>query len=268
MSACVGLTQYINGQPGGGSTPAVARTLWEADLTAQGNVVFADGPQNIVGTDGTVLPFTIAGTNTAQSGTVANWGFEAGVGMNYLASVTSGTFTAASQTAARLTIPHATLMSTLGFDLTSKVIAEIYAPIITFTTNLPDFGIGWFGTAGSPANSGNRMWATKRAFRVGTDVSIMAGNTGESSNYTTAPGPTANVISTMMDMNNALGMIGTWAGDWPLLDTAVAFLNPIGGTLPTINTLTGTSFAIAMANNGVAGTMRVRAARVRLRIVP
>lgn len=268
MGACLSLTQLINGQPGGGGTPPVARTLWEADLTAQGNVVFADGPQNIVGEDGTVLPFTIANTNTAQSGTVANWGFQTGVGLNYLASVTSGTFTAATQSAARMTIPHDTLMSTLDFDMTSKVIAEIHFSLLGFTANNNEVGVGWFGVAGAPNNSGNRMWVTKRAIRVGVDVSLMTGGTGDSSNYTTAPGPTANVIATMMESNNSLGLIGVWAGDWPPLITTVAYLNPPGGTVPSINTLSGSLFAVAMANNGVAGTMRTRAARIRLRIVP
>lgn len=267
MSACV-ITPYINGQPGGGSTPSVARTLWEADFTAQGNVAFADGPQNIVGEDGTVLAFTVAGTNTAQSGAAANWGFESGVGLNYLASVVSGTFTAASQTSARLTIPHADLMSTLGFDMTSKVVAEIYVPLLAFTATNNEFALGWFGVAGTPNNSGNRMWATKRAIRVGVDVSLMTGSTGDSSNYTTAPGPTANVIATMMESNSSLGMIGIWTGTWPSLDTTVAFLNPPGGTVPSLNTLSGSLFSFSMASNSVLGTMRTRAQRMRLRIVP
>lgn len=266
MASCGNGTESINGQSGSGAA-TVTRTLWEADLTAQGDVVFANGAQNITGTNGIVLPFTIAGTNTAVSGTVANWGFQNTVGLNYLASATSGTFTATAQTCARLTIPHATLMSLLGFDLTSKIVAELYAPLITFTTELPDFGIGWFGVAGTPANSGNRIWATKRAYRAATNVSLMTANAGDGTSYTTAPGGTANVISAMMMGNDGMALIGTWGGDWPALTTAIAWFNPGGGTLPTVSTLTGTNFAIAMANNGVAGTMRVRSQRLRFRLL-
>lgn len=245
--------------------PAV---LWEADLTDQGDVIFADGAQVITGLDGTPLTFTIANTDRAASGAVADWGFEQGVGLNFLAAAVTGTWTAATQTAARLTIPHATLMSTFGFDMRAKVLFEVYAPVITFTTQTPDFGIGWQGTVGTPANSGNRMWATKRAYRGGTDVSLGTGLTGDSVNYTSAPGPTANVLAIAnQGGNTAWLMISTWTGDWPALDTIIGNMAGAGGTLPSINSLVGTVMGMAFASNGIAGTMRVRAARMRLSVI-
>lgn len=257
----------INGQAAGGGAPVepVVGVLWEADLADQGDVVFADGPQGITGLDGTVLTGTIANTDRAVSGTVADWGFEQGVGMNWLASVTSGTWTAALQTASRWVFPTATLLTTFDLDFTARIIVELYFTVATLSAGNPDISIGFSGLSGAPANSGDRMFATKRGLRAAVQVSLTE-TTAASSNYTTAPGPTADVVATMMQGNAFTGLIGNaTAGPpfvWPRLRTIVSAGSPAATSL---STLTGTNLAIAFGSASVAGTSRFRANRIRIR---
>lgn len=265
MSACL-TTPRVNGRAGGSGSAPIIASLWEAEFANQGNVVFADGPQNITGIDGRVLGFTVANSDRAQAGTVANWGFESGVGLNWLASVTSGSWTAAAKTASRLTIPTATLLTTFDLDFTARIIVELHFSLISFVTGTPLTGVGFDGTAGAPANSGNRVWYTNRSFQAATLVSNTTTTPGISSNYTTAPGPTADVVATMMIGNGFTGMIGqATIGPpfvWPRLRTVVSAGSQSDSSF---NTLSGTSMGFIFASNSVAGTSRVRVSRIRIR---
>lgn len=271
MADCCASGPTINGVPpgvpSGGVSPAQYAdgiVLWEADLTAQTPVAFADGPQNIVGIDGRSLGFTVANTAGAASGTPANWGLDAS-GLNWLANGTSTTWTTASTTASRLSIPYIDLQTAFDFDLTRNVIFEARYTLFSWSAGTPDACISMFGQTGAPSNSSIRIYGIKRALRAATQVSLGIAN-ADQTNYTTAPGGTADVLALQLNGPSWRGMIGVWSSGWPRYRAA-----PIMGNNPTTGNVNnpedGCSFTMSFASNSLAGTSRVRMDRLRIRIL-
>jgi hypothetical protein len=236
-------------------------------MTAQPTAAFADGPVSIVGVDNVTLVFTVANTDRANSpGGAADWGFVNGNGLNWLASALTGVYTATTLTASRLTIPYATILTTFGIDVLATLVWEAWIPTATLSlTGTADVGVAFIGASGAPNNSANRMWACKRAFRGGINVAITttSANT-DSSNYTSAPGGTSDVVAVVKPPMGFAGCIGTVVGGvpWPSLDTIVTA--GANGEV-SLAAATGSNMGIGFASNGVLGTARARVGRLRLR---
>jgi hypothetical protein len=277
MSDCCGIDSVAGAQAAGGggggvSIPAMrdGTTLWDYDLATQASA-------NIVGGANTIdAPTWGTGAWTGQVAAASTFAFQSGVGLRYISSHSASTsFTggAGAQTASLIYLPLSTVFSTFDIDPRVPLLYQIQISSQTYTISGEETSVGFWKPAATPTAADIiGFGVTVRGLQVGVNVSRMHVGTSTSSNYTTAPGPTADVLSTLVTPSNvATGYIGVWAGsfeDTHPLTMILANSQSLGAGSGVCNHMLSevSRLTIAFPTVVTAGAHDVTVRRVRLAI--
>jgi len=241
--------------------------MWDYDLADEADEVLATGPTSIdAATFGANAWGVIRPASTITFSKINGTGIRIEAGAAILG------FTAVAQPAPHYAISMATLKSVFGFDDRARLQFDLYfsASVLTGTAFIANAIHG----LGSGINNGqNRMVSTQRAFAVGVNVSQYQSSAATSSNYTSAPGPTANVLSTLVSgvgnsYEAAIGELGIAPDFNP--DLASTPLVQIGaGSFTYTNTFgpfvhSSSRWAVALATPSAVAGSSVTLRRMRL----
>jgi hypothetical protein len=245
-------------------------TLWEYDFANEPN-------QNIPAGTFSLDPATWPLNSwTGQVAAASTFAFQSGVGLRYISSHSASTsFTggAGAQTASLIYLPLSTVFSTFDIDPRVPLLYQIQISSQTYTISGEETSVGFWKPAATPTAADIiGFGVTVRGLQVGVNVSRMHVGTSTSSNYTTAPGPTADVLSTLVTPSNvATGYIGVWAGsfeDTHPLTMILANSQSLGAGSGVCNHMLSevSRLTIAFPTVVTAGAHDVTVRRVRLAI--
>lgn len=193
-------------------------TLWERDL---GDEVPANVPVGAFTVDPAVWPAN-SWTGQVPAGT-ALYRFVAGVGLEY---TNDGTAAAqfngalATSTAAAIMLTIGAVFSVFNLDSRARLLWTVQYDVINLVANTQAASVGMYGRAADVNNGAIRYNDARRTMSGGVQVSQRftnnAGVATTSSNYTSAPGQTADVLAVHAGPGSESGSLIGIAGQGPI----------------------------------------------------
>jgi hypothetical protein len=274
MSDCCGIDSVAGAQAAGGggggvSIPAMrdGTTLWDYDLATQASA-------NIVGGANTIdAPTWGTGAWTGQVAAASTFAFQSGVGLRYISSHSVGTvFTNTTQSASFLYLPLLTVYNTFSIDPRLPLMVQLYISAQNYNTAGEETSVGFYRVATPPNNGASAIGVAVRGNLSGAGQATYVRFTGGVSNgYTTAPGPTANVLTAIVTPQNVCtGMMAVVSPFVSFVATRPLSIM-LANSMTSGNTFNGllhdtSRLVMAFPTTTTAGTHDVTLRRIRLAV--
>lgn len=193
-----------------GAQVITGRTLWEYDLATEPP---ATVPNGVLSVDAATWGAN-AWTGVHPAGTPI-FDFD-GAGLSYANDGTLATvFNAITNTGARIELPLSTIYSRFNLDSRARLLWQVYFDVLNPIGLDAAAIVAAYGTAADMGNGANVMMSARRlrsgVTQVSASLRTQGGSSAPSSNYTSAPGGTANVLAVQVEPGNvAQTMLGVW----------------------------------------------------------